>query len=136
MIGGRPFNRGALFYLLRNRTYLGMIVHRDKVHPGMHPAIVDPELFEAVQDRLDANRQQRAARRDRVARAPLTGRIFDADGPADVADVQLRPPQEALPLLRLGAAAAGASGADGDETHPSGSGAGARSTADRAPAAA
>ena len=80
LTGGRPFNRGALFYLLRNRTYLGMIVHRGKVYPGMHPAIVDPELFEAVQAQLDANRQQRAARRDRVARAPLTGRIFDADG--------------------------------------------------------
>ena len=79
-IGGRPFNRGALFHLLRNRTYLGMIVHRSKVYPGMHPAIVDPELFEAVQDRLDANQQHRAARRDRVARAPLTGRIFDTDG--------------------------------------------------------
>ena len=57
-----------------------MIVHRDKVYPGMHPAIVEAELFEAVQAQLDANRQQRAARRDRVARAPLTGRIFDADG--------------------------------------------------------
>ena len=57
-----------------------MIVHRDKLHPGMHPAIVEAELFEAVQARLAANRRQRAARRDRVARAPLTGRIFDADG--------------------------------------------------------
>ena len=57
-----------------------MIVHRTKVYPGMHPAIVEPELFEAVQSRLAANRQQRAVRRDRVARAPLTGRIFDADG--------------------------------------------------------
>ena len=80
VIGGSPFNRGALFYMLRNRLYLGMIVHRGKVHPGMHPAIVDPDLFQAVQDRLDANQQQRAARRDRVARAPLTGRIFDAEG--------------------------------------------------------
>jgi len=35
-IGGDPFTRGALFYMLRNRTYLGMIVHRDKVHAGMH----------------------------------------------------------------------------------------------------
>ena len=57
-----------------------MIVHKSKVYPGMHPAIVDPELFEAVQAQLDANRQQRAARRNRVARAPLTGRVFDADG--------------------------------------------------------
>ena len=78
--GGRPFNRGALFYLLRNRTYLGMIVHKSKVYPGMHPAIVDPELFEAVQAQLDANRQQRAARLNPVTRAPLTGRVFDADG--------------------------------------------------------
>ena len=46
----------------------------------MHPPIVEPELFEAVQTRLAANRQQRAVRRDRVARAPLTGRIFDVDG--------------------------------------------------------
>ena len=80
LTGGGRFNRGALFYLLRNRTYLGMIVHRTKVYPGMHPAIVEPELFQAVQSRLEANRQQRAVRRDRVARAPLTGRIFDVDG--------------------------------------------------------
>ena len=57
-----------------------MIVHRGKVYPGMHTAIVDPDLFQAVQDRLDANQQHRADRRDRVARAPLTGRIFDTDG--------------------------------------------------------
>jgi hypothetical protein len=78
--GGRSFNRGALFYMLRNRTYLGMIVHRGKAYPGMHPAIVDAELFEAVQTRLDANQRRHAERRDRVARAPLTGRIFDVDG--------------------------------------------------------
>jgi site-specific DNA recombinase len=80
VIGGRSFKRGALFYLLRNRTYLGMVVHRDKLHPGMHPAIIEAEVFEAVQAQLTAKRQQRAVRRDRVARAPLTGRIFDADG--------------------------------------------------------
>jgi hypothetical protein len=55
-------------------------VHRDKLHPGMHPAIVEAELFEAVQARMAANQRQRAARRDRVPRAPLTGRIFDVDG--------------------------------------------------------
>jgi DNA invertase Pin-like site-specific DNA recombinase len=47
-VGGQPFSRGALFHLLRNQIYLGMIVHKAKVHPGMHPAIVDPDLFEAV----------------------------------------------------------------------------------------
>jgi hypothetical protein len=66
--------------MLRNRTYLGVILHRDKVHPGMHPAIVDADVFEAVQHRLDANARRRTARREPVGRAPLTGRIFDADG--------------------------------------------------------
>jgi DNA invertase Pin-like site-specific DNA recombinase len=79
-VGGHAFSRGALFHLLHNQIYLGMIVHKAKVHPGMHPAIVDPDLFEAVQAQLNHNARRHAARRDRVARAPLTGRIFDADG--------------------------------------------------------
>jgi hypothetical protein len=50
-------------------------------HDGMQPAIVDPNLFKAVQARLDANARRHSGRRDRrVARAPLTGRLFDADG--------------------------------------------------------
>jgi DNA invertase Pin-like site-specific DNA recombinase len=33
------FSRGALYHLLKNRTYLGEIPHRDKSHPGAHAAI-------------------------------------------------------------------------------------------------
>jgi DNA invertase Pin-like site-specific DNA recombinase len=79
-IGGRAFSRGALFQLLRNRIYLGQIVHKDKVHDGLHPAIVDVALFEAVQAKLDANVRRHAECTNRVTRAPLTGRIFDGDG--------------------------------------------------------
>lgn len=79
-IGGQPFSRGALFHLLRNRTYLGLIVHKDKAYPGLHPAIVDAALFDAVQSSLDGNTRRHAAGSDRVVRAPLTGRIFDGDG--------------------------------------------------------
>ena len=81
-IGGQTFSRGALFHMLRNRTYLGMIVHKGKVHPGAHPAIIDVDLFEAVQSTLDANRQRTAPAKDIASRAPLTGRVFDADGSA------------------------------------------------------
>ena len=80
VLGGRRFSRGALFHLLRNRIYLGMIVHKGKVHPGMHPAIVDADLFEAVQSRLDANARRFFARSEAAAPAPLARRIFDADG--------------------------------------------------------
>ena len=79
-IGGQPFSRGALFHLLRNRIYLGMIVHRNVAYPGMHDAIIDAETFEAVQRQLDANVRRHAESRNQVARAPLAGRIFDVEG--------------------------------------------------------
>ena len=78
--GGGPFSRGALFQLLRNRLYLGMIVHKGRVHPGRHQAIIDADLFEAVQARIDANTRRRASKREQKADAPLAGRLFDADG--------------------------------------------------------
>jgi DNA invertase Pin-like site-specific DNA recombinase len=81
-VGGQTFSRGALFHMLRNRIYLGMITHKGKVHPGMHPAITDLDLFEAVQSRLEANRQRTAPSGRIESRSPLTGRIFDADGAA------------------------------------------------------
>lgn len=79
--GGQPFSRGALFHLLRNRIYLGQIVHKDQVFDGAHDGIVDPELFERVQARLDAQvRRHRSTAEKRTIKAPLTGKLFDAAG--------------------------------------------------------
>ncbi len=78
--GGRPFSRGALFHLLRNRLYLGEIPHRGGHHPGLHEAIVERDDFDAVQARLDANARRRNTALGAGARSALTGRIFDADG--------------------------------------------------------
>ncbi len=80
VLGGLPLNRGALFYLLRNQIYLGLITHKDKTHPGLHLPIVDAALFDAVQQKLDANQRRHEAGKDQATRAPLTGRIFDGDG--------------------------------------------------------
>lgn len=52
--GGVPFTRGALHHLLSNRTYVGEVVHRGKIYPGEHEAIVDRKLFDVVQERLAA----------------------------------------------------------------------------------
>lgn len=79
-IGGKGFSRGALFHLLRNRIYVGEIVHKGTAHPGLHLAIVDAPLFDAVQTKLDANARRHAAGSDQTAQAPLAGRIFDSDG--------------------------------------------------------
>lgn len=78
--GGVPFNRGALYHLLRNPIYRGMIRHKGKVHEGQHPAIVDSALFEEVQATLEAKRRRYAARPTLRSTAALTGRIFDATG--------------------------------------------------------
>ncbi|MBZ6380100.1 hypothetical protein B5C34_14510 [Pacificimonas flava] len=79
VIGGKPFSRGALFYLLRNRTYLGKIVHKDEVYDGAHHAIVDQRLFTKVQRQLDRQRRRHGGAGSRRAAALLTGRIFDAE---------------------------------------------------------
>lgn len=84
--GGEPFYQGALFHLLQNRHYRGEIAHKDKVYPGLHPAIVDKDLFDQAQALLAANRAQLVARRGKAKqekpRARLAGRVFDFTGAA------------------------------------------------------
>lgn len=79
ILGGGLIGRGQLFHLLRNRTYLGQIVHKAAVYPGEHDGIVDETLFERVQASLQTG-GRRGERR--VAGAMLTGRIVDSAGAA------------------------------------------------------
>jgi site-specific DNA recombinase len=76
--GGITFTRGPLAYLLKNRTYLGEIVHKGERHMGEHQAIIDRELFEAVQRQLASQAQDRRPVADSVSW--LTGRIYDDRG--------------------------------------------------------
>ena len=81
VLGGEHFSRGALFHLLRNKTYLGLIIHKGEVYDGEHKAIIDQTIFDKVQQQLDANSRRRITGKERsVARSPLTGRLFDAAG--------------------------------------------------------
>ena len=80
VVGGVAFSRGALYHLLRNEIYLGVIRHKGKLHPADHPPIIDKRLFNKVQQSLDAGRRRSKARKTPEERAPLTGRIFDCLG--------------------------------------------------------
>jgi len=51
-VGGIPFTRGPLAHLLRNRFYIGEVAFKGEVLPGEQPAIVDRQLFDAVQAKL------------------------------------------------------------------------------------
>ena len=41
VIGGKPFSRGALYLMLRNRTYRGEIVHKGQSHPSVADLTLD-----------------------------------------------------------------------------------------------
>src|SRR5213595_3833944 len=51
-VGGIPFTRGPLAHLLRNRFYIGEVPFKGEILKGEQPAIVDRDLFEAVQAKL------------------------------------------------------------------------------------
>ncbi len=79
--GGHPLSRGALYYLLRNRIYLGEIEHRGQIHKGEHPAIISHDLWRKVQARLDGDRPKKAQpRRPAQSAHLLAGLIFDDRG--------------------------------------------------------
>jgi site-specific DNA recombinase len=78
-VGGIAFTRGPLAHLLRNRFYIGEVVFKGEVLAGEQPAIVDRDLFDAVQAKLtkQANSQKTARIK---SKALLVGRIFDDRG--------------------------------------------------------
>ncbi len=75
--GGIPFTRGALYWLLSNRVYVGETRHRDKTYPGEHEAIVSRELFDAVQKRLAERTNPRSPGASRKLVSLLAGMIRD-----------------------------------------------------------
>lgn len=78
--GGQPFGRGALYHLLQNQVYLGMIVHKGAPHPGQHPPIVTTELWERVQQLLTSNRIVRKVARTESSAHMLVGKLRDERG--------------------------------------------------------
>jgi site-specific DNA recombinase len=80
VIGGKPFSRGALYLMLRNRVYRGEIVHNGQSHPSEHPPIIDHPLWDAVQMRLAGNTAERNAGTRTHQPSLLAGMLFDAVG--------------------------------------------------------
>ncbi|WP_338467632.1 recombinase family protein [Novosphingobium sp. ZN18A2] len=77
--GGIPFRRGSLLYLLKNPVYRGMIVHKGKVYPGEHEAIVDEDLWERVQMRLAEKAPPRRRPTNNPQHAMLRGFLTDPE---------------------------------------------------------
>ena len=77
--GGIPFGRGALYYLLSNRFYIGEVKYKNEILPGEQPAIMDRALFDAVRQKSLAQWSHRTTVRS-TSDHLLTGLLFDDAG--------------------------------------------------------
>jgi site-specific DNA recombinase len=66
--------------MLQNRIYLGEITHKDKSFPGQQPAIIEQELWDRVQSRMQANLQGGHKRPRSTEKSPLAGLLYDVEG--------------------------------------------------------
>ncbi len=79
--GAAPFTRGQLHYLLRNPAYRGRIRHKDQDYPGQHAAIIEQDLWDAVQSQLMAAKARPRGRSVGLSEARvLTGKLRDETG--------------------------------------------------------
>ncbi|WP_309400030.1 recombinase family protein [Cerasicoccus maritimus] len=73
VMGGNDFSVNGLHKLLTNRLYLGEIAFQGEVFPGKHEAIVDSELFDAVQAQLASTSLTEESRKRNRHAASLKG---------------------------------------------------------------
>ena len=79
---GKPFDKGVVYKLLNNRTYVGEVEHKGTAYPGEHEAIVDRDTWDKVHAILAQNRHRRASHTRAATPALLKGLIFGPDDKA------------------------------------------------------
>ena len=79
---GRPLNKGDVYKLLNNRTYVGEVEHKGQVFPGEHQGIVPRELWDRAHAVLQVSPRVRANQNRQHAPALLKGLIYGLDGRA------------------------------------------------------
>jgi DNA invertase Pin-like site-specific DNA recombinase len=79
---GRPLDKGDVYKLLNNRTYVGEASHKGQVYPGEHQAIVPRKLWDRAHAILQTSPRVRANQNRQQMPALLKGLIFGIDGRA------------------------------------------------------
>jgi DNA invertase Pin-like site-specific DNA recombinase len=79
---GRPLDKGDVYKLLNNRTYVGEAPHKGKVYPGEHEAIIGRALWDRVHALLKESPHTRGSAARNQTPALLKGLLFGADGRA------------------------------------------------------
>jgi len=78
-VGGIPFTRGSIAHLLRNRFYIGEVAFKGEVLKGEQSAILDKDLFDSVQAKLNDQLNNHKAKWTK-SEGLLIGRLFDDRG--------------------------------------------------------
>jgi site-specific DNA recombinase len=79
---GQAIDKGVLYKLLKNRTYIGEAVHKGVSYPGEHEAIIDRKLWDRVHALIQESPRKRGAASRARTPALLKGLIFDSTGTA------------------------------------------------------
>jgi DNA invertase Pin-like site-specific DNA recombinase len=80
VLGGKPFSRGQLYFMLKSPIYVGDIPHQEKSYPGLHEAIIERDTWTRVQSQLADQTQGRRHGVGGAGQNPLTGKLVDAAG--------------------------------------------------------
>ncbi|MEG3640694.1 recombinase family protein, partial [Magnetococcus sp. PR-3] len=70
---GKPIDKGHLYRILGNRTYLGEVVTKGETYPGEHEPIITLRQWEKAQSVLNQNRRQRSTKTRADSPFPLKG---------------------------------------------------------------
>ncbi len=73
-------SRGALYSLLSIPIYIGQIRHKGVCSPGQHEAIIDPGIWEQVQQSLKGNSIKSSKAPRKTSPSLLVGKLFDESG--------------------------------------------------------
>jgi DNA invertase Pin-like site-specific DNA recombinase len=79
---GKPIDKGLIYKLLNNRTYLGELRHKEQWYQAEHPLIIDRELWDQVHAILATNGRVRGNATRATVPYLLKGIVFGNDGRA------------------------------------------------------
>jgi recombinase len=79
---GRLLNKGDIYKLLNNRTYVGEVAHKGHIYAGENEAIVPRGIWDRTHAILQVSPRVRANRNRSQTPALLKGLIFGVDGRA------------------------------------------------------
>ena len=80
IIGPAPFGATNIHYILTNPIYAGLIRHRALTHDGNHPAIIDPEIWDLVQEQLSTSAARQRGVSNQAKISLLAGKLIDDTG--------------------------------------------------------